>query len=72
MNIKFISALKNIFSIFDVPYVALIISFCIYFLLSFFHGKPWVVSDAPYFNYLADSFLHAQLNFRIMPPGMHA
>ena len=71
MKFKLIAAIKNIFSVFESPWAAFGISFFVYFLLSFFHGRPWDVSSSPYFNYLADAFLHGQLNFRLLPPGTY-
>ena len=29
---------------------------------------PWLNSNFPYFNYLADAFLHGQLHLRLIPP----
>jgi len=61
---------KQIILLFGNPYKAFLISFAIYFLLSCFHGKPWGVSGTPYFNYLADAFLHGQFNLRLDPPSL--
>lgn len=46
-------------------------AFIIYFLLSFSGGSPFRVGQFAYFNYLADAFLHGQLNLRILPANLH-
>lgn len=68
-NIKQI--IKNSIYIFDNAYKTFFIVFIIYFLISFVNRNPWETSDLPYFNYLADAFLHGQLNFRMTPPSTH-
>jgi hypothetical protein len=40
----------------------------IYLLLSAFRGSPFRTSTYPYFNYMADAFLHGQFHFRFVPP----
>src|ERR1051325_6712994 len=43
----------------------------IYTGLAFRHGAPWGVSLVPYYNYLADAFLHGQLHLRLLPPVLN-
>lgn len=62
---------KQIILLFANPYKAFLIAFVVYFLLSFVEKTPWAVSEYPYFNYLADAFLHGQFNFRLNPPSTH-
>lgn len=62
---------KQIILLFANPYKAFLIAFVVYFLLSFVEKTPWAVSEYPYFNYLADAFLHGQFNFRLIPPSTH-
>lgn len=35
------------------------------------HGCLWATSSVPYYNYLADAFLHGQLSLRLTPPTIH-
>lgn len=55
----------------DSPLFWFFVAFVIYFLLSFAGGSPFRVSPFAYFNYLADAFLHGQLNLRILPANLH-
>lgn len=68
---RFRAALIKILLQFGNPIKAGLIAGSVYFLLAILHGKPWDVSDVPYFNYLADAFLHGQLNLRLLPPTTH-
>lgn len=43
----------------------------IYLLVCTWGGSPVRLSNAPYFQYLADAFLHGQLHLRLMPPTTH-
>jgi len=62
---------KHIILMFGNPNKAFMISFIIYFLLSFVERKPWQLSEYPYFNYVADAFLNGQFNLRLIPPSLH-
>lgn len=42
-----------------------------YCILALEHGPLWRTSVFPYYNYLADAFLHGQLHLRILPPTTH-
>jgi hypothetical protein len=53
------------------PWIAILISFTIYSLIAFKHGNWGEVSRYPYFNYLADSFLHGQFYLRQIPIDTH-
>lgn len=68
---KINKAIKSILVQFDNPIKAFFFSLIIYMLLSFLEKKPWSVSDFPYFNYMADAFIHNQFHFRLMPPTLH-
>jgi hypothetical protein len=35
------------------------------------YGSLWQTSGMPYFNHLADAFLHGQLHLRVLPPSTH-
>jgi len=60
---------SNIVLLFNSPLFTFIFCFVVYSLFSIYrHGSILHTSHYPYFNYLADSFLHGQLNFRIIPP----
>lgn len=43
----------------------------VYFAFSLFGGSPFRTSEVNYFNYLADAFLHGQLNLRLIPQSTH-
>jgi hypothetical protein len=51
------------------PVWALVFAFVFYFLVSMVRGNPFEISKFPYFNYLADGFLHGQLNLHLIPPN---
>lgn len=58
--------------VFDSPLFAFLISFIVFSLISNFRNNPiFDLSPYPYFNYLADAFLHGQLHFRLDPPSLH-
>lgn len=62
-------SISNLVYLFNSPLFTFIFCFVIYSLFSIYrHGSIFNPSYYPYFNYLADSFLHGQLNFRIIPP----
>src|ERR1051326_8103450 len=49
------------------PKSAFIAAFIIYSLFAFGHGSPWLPSSTPYFNYLAEAFLHGKLSLITIP-----
>lgn len=62
-------SISNIVYLFNSPLYTFIFCFVIYALFSIYrHGSILNPSYYPYFNYLADSFLHGQFHFRIIPP----
>lgn len=50
------------------PISAAILGGAIYLIFALTAGAPWRISTYPYYNYLADAFLHGQLNLRLIPP----
>jgi hypothetical protein len=52
---------------FESPLKSCLAALSIYSLLSLAHGSPWKASAYPYFNYLAEAFLHGQLHLRAVP-----
>jgi hypothetical protein len=40
----------------------------VYLLVSYLKGQIFRPSDHPYYNYLADAFLHGQSSLRVLPP----
>lgn len=64
-NIK--SAFYSMLYLLSKPGYAFIFAFIIYFFFSMLSGSPFRISNNPYFSYLADAFLHRQLNLRIIP-----
>ncbi|MEW6092453.1 MAG: hypothetical protein AB1531_00665 [Chloroflexota bacterium] len=59
--------LKFIISLFESPITAGILSFFVYAIIAAQRGPITGVSSSPYFNYLADAFLHGQLSLRLIP-----
>lgn len=53
------------------PVWALLFSFLVYWLLAVTNGPIQLPSVTPYYNFLADAFLHGQLNLRLLPPSIH-
>jgi hypothetical protein len=54
-------------SIWERPVSSALFAFAIYCLFSMTKGSIWRLSEFPYFNYLADAFLHGQLSLRTIP-----
>lgn len=67
--IKFV--LKSTLSCFHSPIFSGILAFCIYAIFAAQRGSIISTSSAPYFNYLADAFLHGQLSLRLIPANLH-
>src|SRR6476619_423750 len=53
--------------IWERPGTSALFALAIYCLFSLTKGPIWRFSEFPYFNYLADAFLHGQLNLRTIP-----
>lgn len=53
------------------PWSAAFFALILYGLLATARGGVLAASVVPYYNYLADAFLHGQLNFRLIPPTIH-
>ena len=53
--------------LFEQPMPAAILGGVIYLMFAMTAGVPWRISPNPYYNYLADAFLHGQLNLRLIP-----
>lgn len=64
---KFISALERSLLIWNQPLAAMILSGLVYAGISSTAGPPWRLSTAPYYNYLADAFMHGLLYLRLIP-----
>jgi hypothetical protein len=67
--------IKKIFTfmivLFESPISAGIISFFIYAIIAAQRGPITGSSSAPYFNYLADAFLHGKIFLRLLPANLH-
>jgi len=71
-KVRYLKLLLNSFSDrLSEPGWAFLFAFIAYILLSFLIGHPWDLSGNPYFNYLADAFIHGQVYLRSMPPSIH-
>jgi hypothetical protein len=64
---KFLSALERSLLGWNQPLPAMILAGLIYLGISSTAGAPWRLSTAPYYNLLADAFLHGQLHLRVIP-----
>lgn len=53
------------------PLFWFLFAFVTYFVLTMSGGSPFRVGQNAYFNYLADAFLHGQLNLRLLPSNLH-
>jgi len=53
------------------PFWAALVALVVYTFFAIWHGSVWVASPFPYYNYLADAFLHGQLSLRLTPPSTH-
>jgi hypothetical protein len=63
--------LNFIIVLFESPISAGIISFFVYAIFAAQRGPITGASSSPYFNYLADAFLHGQLSLRLLPANLH-
>lgn len=59
------------FFMLEKPVFIFLLALITYLILSMSGGSPFRVSEYAYFNYLADAFLHGQLNLRLLPPNLH-
>jgi hypothetical protein len=57
--------------LFETPVAAGVFSFLVYTILAAQRAPVTGTSIAPYFNYLADAFLHGQLHLRLIPATQH-
>jgi hypothetical protein len=64
-----LTLLNSILLLWERPIPAALFAIAIFMGVSLFKDLPWGVSSNPYFNYLADAFLHGQLNLRMIPPA---
>lgn len=62
-------AIKNMILLWANPIAAGLLAFLVYGTIAEIAASPFSLSDAPYFNYLADAFLHGQLHLRLIPPS---
>jgi hypothetical protein len=53
------------------PHFAFLLAFGLYFAFSTLIGSPFRLQRFAYFNYLADAFMHGQLNLRVLPAFVH-
>jgi len=58
-------------NMFDTPWLAFVVASLVYLMISAYSGKLLSSSEYPYYNYLADAFLHGQTWLRILPPSTH-
>jgi len=58
-------------NLWESPFGSMGMTFIIYFVIIIYSGRLNTPSRFPYFNYLADAFLHGQVWFRVPPPETH-
>lgn len=68
---KFIKIGKRFFLLWESPFWAAYFAFAAYAIFAIKHGSLFGFTLSPYYNYLADAFLHGQLNLRLLPPSTH-
>lgn len=71
MIFKLGRAARSLAEVWENPLFAFLAALVVYALFSLRHGGLFDLSGSPYFNYLADAFLHGQLSFRLAPPSTH-
>lgn len=59
------------FLLWENPIGAAIFAGLVFLVIASLFAPPWRVSSAPYYNYLADAFLHGQLGLRVVPPSVY-
>ena len=58
-------------ALFESPISAGILAFIVYAIIAAQRGPITGTSSSPYFNYLADAFLHGQSSLRLLPANHH-
>lgn len=61
------STLRRLVLLCESPAWSALLALTVYMLFAAGHGSLWHKSQHAYFNYLADAFLHGQLNLRFIP-----
>jgi|GEM_PF-3916161 len=65
------NVLKFISALFESPISAGILPFIVYAIIAAQRGSITGASNSPYFNYLADAFLHGQFSLQLLPVNHH-
>jgi hypothetical protein len=65
---RFYETLHRLILVWENPLSAGILTGIIFIGFASLLGPPWRSSTTPYFNYLADAFLHGQSALRLIPP----
>lgn len=68
---KINSSLHRAVLLWERPVWSAVLSLVVYGLFALGHGVAWQASAYAYFNFLADAFLHGQLNLRMLPASVH-
>ena len=55
----------------ELPFSSLLLALLFYSIFARIRGPITSTSIFPYYNYLADAFLHGQLHLRLLPPTTH-
>ena len=66
-SLNIAGALKGFATQWSRPLSAAVFTFFLYTVIAAFKGWAFQLSPHPYYNYLADAFLHGQLNLRLIP-----
>lgn len=65
------SWLQRLIVVWAGPGWSMLLAFLLYSVVALEHGPLWRMSAFPYYNYLADAFVHGQLHVRLPPPSTH-
>ncbi len=65
------SALRRFALAWERPILSGLMALIVYVLIARHYGSILRISNYPYFNYLADAFLHGQLHLRAVPNSAH-
>ncbi len=68
---RLLAPLRKVVVQIDSPWVATLFGLLVYGLFSAHHQGGFAASSVPYFQYLADAFLHGQTHLRLPPPSTH-
>ena len=66
-----VKAATRVLVLWEQPVASAVLALALYAFLASTQSDIWGASKHPYFNYLADAFLHGSLSLRLLPPTIH-